>query len=177
MFSFVECLKLLPMWEHVIGWIENIFGGTKSQPCTGFTRTLTPTNFWILSGSNLSTKLMLAGSILRVDQSWAMKHKKFQLSLFPFHCSAMSVEFIPRPENPLKGWNFSSFHQTQSPCAWVGLGDAPNLARGTFHSLSISLPLSSQICSAAICTLKPVYQKKPRNTWMLFSSWHIWRTK
>lgn len=26
-------------------------------------------------------------------------------------------------------------------------------------------------------TLKPVFQKKPKHTWMLFLSWHIWRTK
>lgn len=116
MFSFAERVKLLPTWKHVIGWIANIFGGAKSQPYTGFTRTLTPTNFWILSGSHMSTKLAYhcPGGVRTYGRPklGSETQKIWKLSSFTLCYSEISEELIPRLVNQLKGWNFSSFHQT-----------------------------------------------------------------
>ena len=171
MFSFAECLKLPPTWKHVIGWIANTFNGTKkSQLYAGFTRTLTPSNFWILSTSNMFTKLVLEESVFRVDQSWVARLRKFENSHYSHSVIQRSVR------SSYQDWQTSwkggtSHHSTKptpSPCARVNLVDAPNMAHGAFHSLSISWPLSSQMCWAAIFTLKPVFQKKPWNSWFFF---------
>lgn len=147
----------------------------------GSASTLTPSNFWILPGSNMFTKLMYhsAGGILRVDRSWAVKLRTLANSHCLHSVTQRSVKDSYQDwwTNWKGGTSLPSTRPTPSPCASLGLAEAPNMDRDTFHLLSISSPLCSQIRLATTFALKPGFQKKPRNTWILFSSWHIWRTK
>lgn len=142
-----------------------------------------PINFSILFGSNMFTKFVHLCSRRVHTLDWSKlgskTQKTWKLLLITLCYSETSEEFMVR----LLGTKWKGRTPQPStkpitlPCAWVNLVNSPYVAHGAFHSLSIPWPLNSQMCSVATFTLKPSFQKKSRNIWIIPLSLHTWRPK